>query len=130
MTPKTLPLPALFDALYETHDFEMAMLATSWDPSGNQGFTFRCDAYEGGDNAMKYCSPEYDALDEQQRQEFDFEKRRDMQIELSNIVWNDLPIGIIAFRQGRVGYNTRLHNFFPAGWGEVVWSLPWVWVEE
>jgi peptide/nickel transport system substrate-binding protein len=130
MTPRTLPLPAVLDTVYETHDFAMAMLSESWDPSGNQGFLFRCDAYEGGDNAMKYCNPAYDALDDQQRAEFEPATRRDTQIALSNIVWKDLPVGIIAFRQGRVGYSTRLHNLFPAGWGEALWSLPWVWVEE
>ena len=55
---------------------------------------------------------------------------REQLIELTNSLWHDLPIGVLVFYDNRVGYNTRLHNYFPTGWGEALWGLPWVWVEE
>jgi ABC-type transport system substrate-binding protein len=100
------------------------------EASGSQGFIFRCDSYEGGGNSVKYCNPRYDELDEQQRRELDPAKRRELQIELANIVWQDLPIGVLAFFDDTTGYSTRLHNLFPTGWGGAGWSLPWVWIDE
>jgi hypothetical protein len=35
---------------------------------------------------------------------------------------------VIRFGVARTGYNTRLHNFYPNGYG-FLWSLPFVWVE-
>jgi hypothetical protein len=51
-----------------------------------------------------------------------------MQIELSQIVWRDLPIGPIRFGVARTGYSRHIHNFFPNGYG-FLWSLPFVWVD-
>ena len=58
---------------------------------------FRCDSYDGGFNDMKYCNPECDALDELQLRELDREKRRELLIQQSQIVWDDLPVGIFRF---------------------------------
>jgi hypothetical protein len=51
-----------------------------------------------------------------------------LQIELSQIVWRDLPIGPIRFGVARTGYSRHIHNFFPNGYG-FLWSLPFVWVD-
>ena len=128
MTPKPVPFPVLAEALDETHDFAMIALNQAGDASGNQGSLFRCDAYAGGSNSMRYCNPAYDALDDQQLQELDPAARRELLIRETTIIWDDLPIGVIAYRDG-VGYRTRLHNVHPTGWGGPLWSLPWVWVE-
>jgi peptide/nickel transport system substrate-binding protein len=130
MTPKPASFPAVLEALTGTHEFDMVFIGFFWEPSAHQGFFFRCDAYEGGFNTMKYCNPRYDELDSRQRQELDPEARREQLIELTNLLWHDLPIGVLAFYDNRVGYSTRLHNYFPTGWGEALWGLPWVWVEE
>jgi peptide/nickel transport system substrate-binding protein len=130
VTPRPLPFPTLFEATIVNHDFEMSLNAFYWEPSGSQGLVFRCDSYEAGFNPMKYCNPTYDELDHQQYRELDSGKRRDMLIEQSNIVWQDLPLGLLAYFDNHVGYNTRLRNLYPTGWGESLWSLPWVWVAE
>ncbi|MGH2534917.1 MAG: ABC transporter substrate-binding protein [Thermomicrobiales bacterium] len=120
--------PILVDRL-EAHDFEMTLLAVNLTPDGSQGAIFSCDAYRGGLNFMNYCNPEWDELDERQRREFDPAQRVDLLIQQSQIVWEDQPIGVIRFGVARTGYNTRLHNFYPNGYG-FLWSLPYVWVEE
>ncbi|MGH2561959.1 MAG: ABC transporter substrate-binding protein [Thermomicrobiales bacterium] len=120
--------PILVDRL-EAHDFEMTLLAVNLTPDGSQGPIFSCDAYRNGLNFMNYCNPVWDALDEQQKRQFDPARRVDLLVQQSQIVWEDQPVGVIRFGVARTGYNTRLHNFYPNGYG-FLWSLPYVWVEE
>lgn len=127
MEPRSVSGGALIDAL-ESHDFQMALLAFSLSPDGSQGPLFTCDAYEGGFNFWHYCNPKYDELDRLQKREFDPVKRRELLIQQSQIIWEDQPIGVIRFGVARTGYSSRLHNFFPNGYG-FLWSLPFVWVE-
>ncbi len=101
--------------MFETHDFEMVLGGLFAESSGSQGFIFRCDSYEGGGNSMKYCNPRYDELDERQRRELDPAKRRELQIELANIVWHDLPIGVLAFFDDTVGYSHAAPQPVPDG---------------
>jgi peptide/nickel transport system substrate-binding protein len=129
MTPKLMEWSAMQDVTDKTHDFQALLQAFVWDPSGSQGVLFRCDAYNGGFNNIKYCNPEYDKLDDEQLRELDREKRRELLIEQSNIVWHDLPVLIYRFGVERPGSSVRMHNYFPSGNGGVYWSLPYVWVE-
>jgi peptide/nickel transport system substrate-binding protein len=129
MTPKPMEWSAMLDLTSTTHDFDAELQGFSWDPSGNQGALYRCDAYNGGFNDIKYCNPEYDKLDDQQLRELDREKRRQLLIEQSKIVWSDLPVLIYRFGVDRPGSSVRLHNFFPTANGGAYWSIPFVWVE-
>src|SRR5918993_269953 len=129
MTPNLMEWSAMQDVTDKTHDFQAILQGFGWDPSGSQGTLFRCDAYEGGFNNLKYCNEEFDRLDDLQLRELDREKRRELLIQQSNIVWNDLPVLIYRFGVERPGFSTRLHNFFPTGNGGVYWSTPFVWVE-
>jgi peptide/nickel transport system substrate-binding protein len=109
-------------------DFDMSVILINLPPDGSQGLLFTCDAMTTGFNYSSYCNKDYDALDAQQLREFDPAKRVQMQVELSQMVWRDLPIGPIRFGVYRTGYSTTLHNFFPNGYG-FLWSLPFVWVD-
>jgi peptide/nickel transport system substrate-binding protein len=108
--------------------FDMSLLAISLTPDGSQGLLFTCNATTTGFNFGAYCSQDYDALDAQQLREFDPARRAQMQVQLSDLIWRDLPIGPIRFGVARTGYSTTLHNFFPNGYG-FLWSLPFVWVD-
>jgi peptide/nickel transport system substrate-binding protein len=119
---------ALIDDL-DKHDFQMALLALPLSTDGSQTINYSCSAYDNGFNFMKFCDPQWDALDQQQRREFDPAKRRDLLIQQSEIVWQQQPVGVIRFGVARTGFNTRLHNFYPNGYG-FLWSLPYVWVDE
>jgi peptide/nickel transport system substrate-binding protein len=118
---------SLVDRL-EAHDFDTALLAFNLTPDGAQSAIFSCDAYKGGLNFMKFCNQQWDQLDEAQRREFDPAKRHEDLIEQSQIVWDEQPVGVIRFGVARTGYNTRMHNFYPNGYG-FLWSLPYVWVD-
>jgi peptide/nickel transport system substrate-binding protein len=129
MTPQAVEFATLLE-LSDAHDFQIMNLAFTWVPPWDQGPMFRCDAYEGGFNDMKYCNPQYDELDEQQKREQDLQRRIDLLIQQSNIVNEDLPVGIILFRDNRVAFRDRMHNFFPSSFGGSVWSLNYLWLSE
>jgi len=131
MTPTFIDFPTLLDRM-DAYDFQIMNLAFSWNIYGDQGPMFRCDAYEGGFNRMKYCNPEWDQLDDMQKVELDPERRRQILIQQANIINEDLPVGILVFRDNRMGYNARLKNFFPNGLfsGSELWSTPWLWLEQ
>ena len=112
----------------EGHDFQMALLALPLSVDGSQTINYSCSAYDNGFNFMKFCNQDWDALDQQQRREFDPAKRRELLIQQSLIVWQQQPVGVIRFGVARTGYSDRLHNFYPNGYG-FLWSLPYVWVE-
>jgi peptide/nickel transport system substrate-binding protein len=109
-------------------NFDMSVILINLPPDGSQGLLFTCDAMTTGFNFSSYCNKDYDALDARQLREFDPAKRVQMQIQLSQLIWQDLPIGPIRFGVYRTGYSTTLHNFFPNGYG-FLWSLPFVWVD-
>lgn len=78
---------------------------------------------------MKYCNPEYDRLDDLQRQELDPERRRELMIEAANIIAHDVPVLPLVFASGLVASSPRVHNYFPSGYS-LVWSVNWVWLEQ
>ena len=124
-----IPFDELVTVLTETHDYDIILLGFSWGPSGNQDIMFGCASYEGGFNTMKYCNEEYDRLHQEMIREFDDERRREMQIQLSNMVNDDAPIGIIRFTIANTGHNVRLKNYYANDFG-FLWSIPWVYIQE
>jgi peptide/nickel transport system substrate-binding protein len=117
----------LLQRLYDGN-FELSLLAINLTPDGSQGLLFTCESRTTGFNFGSYCNPDYDALDALQLREFDPSRRVQEQVELSQMIWRDLPIGPIRFGVARTGYGARIHNFFPNGYG-FLWSLPFVWVD-
>jgi peptide/nickel transport system substrate-binding protein len=130
-TPELIPFQTQLEQM-DARDFDISALAFGWTPDGDQGSMFSCGAVpeQGGFNYAGYCNEEWDALQEQQLQEFDPEQRAQIMIEQSKIAWNELPYGIFRFAVGRTGYNSdRLRNYYANGFG-TVWSLPWTYVVE
>jgi peptide/nickel transport system substrate-binding protein len=128
------PNPVDFDtvlvpALTTNFDYELVLLGFNWDPTGDQTAMFHTRSYINGFNAMRYSNPEYDEVADAANVELDPERQIELQIEATNIINEDLPVGVLYFRQDRTAYNTRLHNFAPAA-GQLLWSMPYVWVEE
>jgi peptide/nickel transport system substrate-binding protein len=117
----------LINAL-NAHDFDMAFLAFNLSTDGSQTQLFGCSQYEQGFNFMRYCNSQWDELDEQQKREFNAEKRTQLLIEQSQIIWADQGVGVIRFGIARTGYSNTLHNFHPNGYG-FLWSLPYIWLD-
>lgn len=130
MQPNPVPFPTLLEAITETHDFDAALLGFNWVADPDQKAMFACDQYNGGFNAGRYCNEDYDDIAYAADRELDPERRLEMLIEASNIVWNDLPIGIYRFGEDTAASTARLHNFHPNDYAYVVWAMPWVWLEQ
>jgi peptide/nickel transport system substrate-binding protein len=130
MQPNPVPFPTLLAAITETHDFDAALLGFNWVADPDQKAMFACDQYDGGFNAGRYCNEEYDDLAHEADRELDAERRLELLIEASNIVWNDLPIGIYRFGEDTSSFTARLHNFHPNDYTYQVWAMPWVWLEQ
>jgi len=127
-----IPNPLTDDALtaaLDNRDFEMVFYGFGWDAAGNQGLMFRCDAQTNGFNFAGYCNPEYDRIDDLQQRELNPDARRDLLIQLANIVNEDQAVGVIRFIETRTGYTDRIQNFHPTGYG-LLWSMPYVYVTD
>lgn len=129
MLPQAVPFPTLQERT-QTGDFDVALFGFNWSPDGGQGIMFRCEnAPPNGFNSMRYCNPEYDALDDQMIRTLDTEARIDMQVQLANMVNNDAAAGILVFRQSASGIAGRVHNMFPTGFSQY-WSISYAWVDQ
>lgn len=115
--------------MYNTRTYDAGLTGITLNTVGNQGTLFRSDSmYPDGYNETAYVNPEYDRLDDLQRRELDPERRREILIELSNIVAEDLPISPTVFASGLTASSPRLHNYHPSGFS-ARWSIPYWWVE-
>ena len=119
---------AAFTDRLRNHDFDMYLSAFGLSADGDQSTLFSCEAYLNGFNFGKFCSGAWDTLNETQKREFDPADRTEQLIKQSQIVWDEQPVGPIRFGIARTGYNTRIHNFHPTGYG-FLWSLPYIWVD-
>lgn len=129
MTPIAMPFAAQQEEL-NRRDYHTALTGITLNTTGNQGTLFRCDSvYPSGYNEVMYCNPEYDALDDLQRQELDPERREDLLLEAANIIAEEVPMAPLVFASGLVASSPRLHNYFPSGY-TTLWSIPWMWVEQ
>jgi ABC-type transport system substrate-binding protein len=110
-------------------DFGIFVQFLRFNASGEQGSLFHGDP-PGSYNEMKWRNPEYDRIDDELSATFDLEERTKLQIELSNIVWDNVPVGIIRFFPTYVAYNSKIHNFYPSDFsGNTYWSLPYIWID-
>ena len=131
MTPNGVDFGAvLIPAITETFDYEIALLGFSWDVTGDQSAMFSSDAYMVGFNFMRYANPEVDRLNDEANVELDPAVRTDLLIQSSNLVNEDLPVGIFWFSRNRDAYNVRIHDWNPNGYAGLLWSLPYTWIEE
>jgi peptide/nickel transport system substrate-binding protein len=125
-TPRSLEFPALIEATTTDPSFEIALYGFNWNPAFIQDAMFGCDQYQVGFNDMKYCNPELDEIHDEAKRTFDEEARRELLIEASNIVNEDLPVLILMFGESLLAHSTRLRNFIPGPWGI---PIPYVWLE-
>ena len=131
MTPNGVDFGAvLVPAITETFDYEIALLGFSWDVTGDQSAMFSSDAYMVGFNFMRYSNPEVDRLNDEANVELDEAARTELLIQASNLVNEDLPVGIFWFSRNRDGYRINVHDWNPNGYAGLLWSMPYVWVEQ
>jgi peptide/nickel transport system substrate-binding protein len=126
MTPRALEFPSLVETITGDHNFDIAMLLFNWDATFIQDAMFGCDQYDGGFNMVKYCNERVDELNAQAKRTFDEEARRELVIEATNIVNDELPVAVMHFGKAIVGYSDRLQNYKPSAWGSADPSYLWI----
>jgi peptide/nickel transport system substrate-binding protein len=127
VTPRAVEFAALSETITGDHNFDVVLLGFSWDATFIQDAMFGCDQYEGGFNMVRYCNEQVDELNAQAKRTFDEEARRELMIEATNLVNEDLPVAVLHFGKARAGYSDRLQNFKPGPWGV---DLTYVWIQQ
>lgn len=127
MAPHALEFPALIEATTTSLDWDVAMYGFSWDASFIQDAMFGSNQYQVGFNDMMYCNPQVDELNAQAKLTFDEAARRDLLIDVSNIVNDEQPIAVLFFSEGHAAYSDRLQNYKPSTWGV---DLTYVWIQQ
>lgn len=120
----------LIPAITENFDYQIALLGFSWDVTGDQAAMFATDQYIQGFNMMRYSNQEADALFRDAARAIDPEERREILIEVANVVNNAAPVGILVFTQARIGHTVRLQNYHPNGFGDFLWNIDTAWLEQ
>jgi peptide/nickel transport system substrate-binding protein len=119
MIASAIPFQTLLDET-DNGTYQMTVQGFNWTVDGAQIAMYGCESTPpAGFNSMRYCNPEFDALETQAITELDPEARIDLLIEASNIANDDAATGIIVFRQSIVGSQPRLNNFMPNGYSTV-----------
>jgi peptide/nickel transport system substrate-binding protein len=126
--PRAMEFAAMVDVLTTSRDFDVALLGFSWDASFIQDSMFGCNQVPpGGFNFVSYCNEELDVLNKEATRTFDEEARRELVIEATNIVNEELPVGVMFFSKANIGYREELQNFEPSSWGV---DLNYVWIQQ
>ncbi|MCA9880120.1 MAG: hypothetical protein KC442_20135 [Thermomicrobiales bacterium] len=125
--PTTLDFPALVGTLTGDHTFDMALLGFGWDATFIQDLMFGCAQYEGGFNVVRYCNPELDEINVEAKRTLPLEPRRELVIAATDMINEDLPVGVLHFADANFGYSTRLQNVLPSAWGL---DLAQLWISE
>jgi peptide/nickel transport system substrate-binding protein len=127
MTPRAMEFSAMLQILTGDHTFDMALLGFSWDATFIQDAMFGCAQYEGGFNMVKYCNPEVDKINAKAKRTFDEDARKELIIQATNIVNDELPVTVMHFSKANTGYSDRLQNFKPSSWGV---DFTYVWMQQ
>ncbi|MGN6562881.1 MAG: peptide-binding protein, partial [Thermomicrobiales bacterium] len=95
----------------------------------DQSAMWTTSGYDGGFNTGKYSNPDVDKLCAQGLAELDQEKRKQIYIQMQNILLEDLPNFILDFPKGLAAVTKRVHNLKPNAinirWNAYTW-----WVED
>jgi peptide/nickel transport system substrate-binding protein len=112
-TPKTEEWNAYLTRITETHDFEIFLVGFGWGVDPDQSTMWTTEGYTGGFNENKYSNPQVDQLCEQGLTTLDQDKRKQIYVQMQNILMDDLPSFILDFPQTTAAVNKRVHNLFP-----------------
>lgn len=128
MTPRATEFASLVDIITGERNFDMAYLLFNWDATFIQDAMFGCDQVPpGGFNFVSYCNEGLDELFAESKRTFDEAARREMLIEASNIVNEELPVAVLHFGEAIAGYREELQNFEPSSWGI---DATYVWIQQ
>jgi peptide/nickel transport system substrate-binding protein len=101
---------------------------TNPDPGGYMK-TYTCDQIPQkannwiGDNVSRYCNPEYDRLWQASTKELDGEKRRQMFIQMNDMLVNNVIVIPIIDRAEVAGVSNTIEGFELTPWDLTTWKI-------
>ena len=101
---------------------------TSPDPTAYMNF-MTCDQIPqksnnwSGDNHSRYCNPKYDRLWQEASQELDSKKRRQLFVEMNDILIEDVAIVPLIHRADVMAFGNSLTGYEPTPWDARTWDI-------
>ena len=129
MTPKTEDFQSLVTRISETHDFEAVLLGFGWGVDPDQTTLWASDSYPKGSNYNRYSNAQVDALLRRGFGEPDPAMRKQIYVDMQNILMDEMPTLVFDFPQGIAGVNTRVHNLLPNAIN-FHWNAHTFWVDD
>ena len=76
-----------------------------------------------GSNYARYCNPDYDALWQKSQTELDSDKRRDLFIQMNDLLINDVAVLPIVHRAEVAGISNSLEGVSLTPWDRNTWNI-------
>ncbi|MFL5803941.1 MAG: ABC transporter substrate-binding protein [Roseiflexaceae bacterium] len=125
MTPQSEEFSAFVTRLTKTFDFQTFLVGFFWGVDPDQQTMWDSKQHGPGFNLYDYSNPKVDELFEQALHTLDKEKRKDLYVQVQNLILADAPALIIDFPKNLSGVNKRVKNLIPNAVNVPVNSYQW-----
>jgi peptide/nickel transport system substrate-binding protein len=113
MTPAQEEFSQFVTRLTKTFDFAVFLVGFSWGTDPDQRSMWHSDSYPAGFNLFKYSNPEVDQTIDAASKTLDQEQRKELYLQMQNLVLADAPALITDFPKTLAGVNNRVKNLIP-----------------
>jgi peptide/nickel transport system substrate-binding protein len=113
MTPAQEEFSQFVTRLTKTFDFAVFLVGFSWGTDPDQRSMWHSDSYPAGFNLFKYSNPEVDQAIDAASKTLDQEQRKELYLQMQNLVLADAPALITDFPKTLAGVNNRVKNLIP-----------------
>jgi len=115
MKPQTEEFSVYLDRINKNFDFDMFLVGFSWGVDPDQTTMWDTSQHGAGFNSYHYSNPMVDMLLDQGLHVLDQDKRKQIYLDMQNMVVADAPALVSDFPQGLAAINKRVKNRIPNG---------------
>ncbi|MCA1670042.1 MAG: ABC transporter substrate-binding protein, partial [Thermomicrobia bacterium] len=113
MKPQFEEFSVYLDRINKNFDFEMFLVGFSWGTDPDQQTMWDTNQHTSGFNSYKYSNPMVDKLLADGLHTLDQEKRKQIYVDMQNLVLADAPAMVSDFPKGIIAVNKRAKNRIP-----------------
>lgn len=125
MTPKFEEFSTFVTRLTKTFDFQAFLVGFSWGTDPDQQTMWDSKQHGAGFNLYDYKNPKVDDLLSQGLTTLDQAKRKQIYLDVQNIIMADAPALITDFPKGLAGVSKRVKNYIPNAVSTTVFAYQW-----
>lgn len=125
MNPQFEEFSAFVTRLTKTFDFQMFLVGFSWGVDPDQQTMWDSKQHGAGFNLYDYKNPKVDDLLAQGLTTLDQEKRKQIYLDMQNLVLADAPALITDFPKALAGVNKRVKNYIPNAVSTTINAYQW-----